>query len=112
MDADRKLIAQYESRQRALGKSFGDLEVDEVAFVAASQTLAENLEAASGRVRAREVLTDVPEPSVMQIASWWEAASMDARREVIDVLVRRIDVTSKVAGEPDRLRVDWRYWPK
>ena len=48
----------------------------------------------------------------MQIASWWEAASMDARREVIDVLVRRIDVTSKVAGEPDRLRVDWRYWPK
>ena len=31
---------------------------------------------------------------------------------VIDVLVRRIDVKAKVAGEPDRLRIDWRYWPK
>lgn len=112
LDEDRKLIAQYEARQRALGKSYGDLEVDEVAFVAASQTLAENLDAATGRVRVREVLTDVPEPSVMKIASWWEAASMDARREVIDVLVRRIDLKAKVAGEPDRLRIDWRYWPK
>lgn len=105
--------ADLEDKLRQLGTDYADDLIGRAEFHAARRRVQEHLDAvrklAERADRARGLPLDLtPE----QLAAWWDAATLDTRRDLVTVLVDRLVVRPAVskgsrAYDPQRLRVEW-----
>ncbi|MGW6376211.1 recombinase family protein [Rhodococcus sp. NPDC055112] len=108
-----KQLADLEARFTTLGEDFADGLIERETMRAGTERIRAKKATIELQVQRREVLDDLPEPTVAQVVQWWEEASKRRQRDVVSVLLDHVTVkpTSRRghAGiDPDRLQHTWK----
>jgi site-specific DNA recombinase len=107
-------IAAEETRRREAADAYAAGTLSLASFQKADRDLEGRIgrarEQLAGRTRAR-VLTDLPS-SFSALKTWWEAADLEARRQLVGLIVEKVEIGPAVPGrnkfDPDRIRIVWR----
>lgn len=107
-------IAAMQARRREAADAYagGTLSLD--SFQAADRDLEGRIGRArdqlAGRARSRMV-ADLPS-SGEALEGWWESATVEARRQLVELVVKRVEIGLAVHGrnkfDPDRIRITWK----
>jgi hypothetical protein len=107
-------IAAMDTRRQEAADAYagGDLSLN--SFQAADRDLEGRIGRArdqlAGRARSR-LVADLPSSSAA-LQGWWESADLDARRQLIALVVERVEIGPAVPGrsrfDPERISVVWR----
>lgn len=107
-------IEGLEQRKRELVEDFVTLGLSREQVQVGTVRADEELEAARRELEAARALNALPEPSVRDVARWWDEAPISARREVVGIVLDHVTVAPKkakrVRSDPvqDRLTFFWR----
>jgi site-specific DNA recombinase len=107
-------IAAMEARRREAADAYSDGSLSLSSFQAADRDLEGRIgwarEQLASRVRSR-VVADLPS-SVDALTTWWDSAGLEARRQLVGLIVEKVEIGPAVPGrnkfDPERIRITWR----
>jgi len=107
-------IAAEETRRREAADAYAAGTLSLASFQKADRDLEGRIgrarEQLASRVRSR-VVADLPS-SVNALTTWWEAAALEARRQLVQLIVEKVEIGPAVPGrnrfDPDRIEIVWR----
>lgn len=103
-------IATLEGRLAQLGRDYADGEIGRTEFHAARGRLSERIDEARRAVVAASRLDDLPAADPEKLAVWWEEASLERRRELVQVVLDHIVVGPATRRGPSGLDEDRLQW--
>ncbi|WP_272819513.1 recombinase family protein [Prescottella equi] len=111
-DAEREL-ADLTRRLEVLGEDFADGLIDRETLLAGTDKVRARRATLELHIQRRDVLDDLPEPTVEDVVQWWEETSKARRRDVVSVLLDHVTVKRSTRRghsgiDPDRLRYEWK----
>jgi site-specific DNA recombinase len=107
-------IAAMEARRREAADAYAGGSLSLSSFQAADRDLEGRIgrarEQLAGRARSR-VVADLPS-SVNALTTWWDGADLEARRQLVALIVEKVEIGPAVPGrskfDPDRIQILWR----
>ena len=106
-------IAATEKRLREIGVDYADGTIGGPEFRGAREELTRRIKDARSAQKLAATLENVAALEAEDLVAWWEGASLEQQRTVLDLLVSKIEVHPvKVRGskifDPSRIKVTWR----
>jgi hypothetical protein len=108
-------IKAAEERLAEIGVDYADGNIGATEMRAAREHLGHKIRAARSKVKLAEMLRGVGALDAESLVDWWEGASLNQQRALLELMVDKIAVHPvRVRGskifDPSRVEVTWRRW--
>lgn len=108
-----EVIAKTEKRLGQIGVDYADGKIGGIEFRTARDELTKRIRDARNAQKLGVTLGDVAALESEDLVAWWEGASLEQQRTLLDVLISKIEVYPvRVRGskifDPSRIKVTWR----
>ncbi|GAA3681862.1 hypothetical protein GCM10023081_19940 [Arthrobacter ginkgonis] len=116
---DRNRMASLQNEAVALrgrlaesADSYADGHITAAQLAAITARVTTQLDNVNGQLAALGAGSSLPGPEISDVAAWWEAASIEKRRAVIDALMTVTVMPIRKAAprtfDPERIKIEWK----